>query len=63
MTEKVYLNATELQERWGISAQVFKTMKDGKKLPVSTVLHKATLYHMTDVLAFEKEKRNSPKHD
>ena len=66
MAEKVYLNATELQKRWGISAQVFAEMKKDKNLPVNTVLHKATLYHMTDIFAFEEKQRAdsaSAKHE
>lgn len=57
MANKIYLNATELQERWGISAQVFATMKKASNVPTPTVLNKADLYHIDDVLAFEEAKK------
>lgn len=59
MTDKIYLNAKELQERWGISHNAFAEMKKAGNLPVDTVLHKATLYHMTDVVAFEQNQRQN----
>ncbi len=57
MADKVYLNATELRKRWGISAQVFATMKKDGKMPVDTVLNKATLFHINDIMAFEDQQR------
>ena len=57
MTDKIYLNAKELKERWGISDGAFHAMQKAGNLPVDTVLHKATLYHITDVIAFEERQR------
>jgi len=57
MANKVYLTAKELHKRWGITAQTFATMKRNDNVPVTTVLNRADLYHIDDVLAFEDKKR------
>ncbi len=57
MAEKVYLNAKELKERWGISDALFNEMRKAENLPVETVLHKATLFHICDINAFEAERK------
>ena len=57
MVDKIYLNAKELKERWGISDGAFHAMQKANNLPVDTVLNKATLYHIDDVVKFENAKK------
>ncbi len=59
MIDKIYLNAKELKERWGISDGAFHAMQKAGNLPVDTILNKATLYHIDDVRAYEETKRNA----
>lgn len=56
MADKIYLTATDLQERWGVSAHVFGAMKKNGNLPPETVLNKASLYHIDSVVKFETDK-------
>lgn len=57
MADKIYYNATELQERWDISADIFGKMKKAGNLPRVSVLNIADKYHVDDVVAFEEAKK------
>ncbi len=60
MTATVYFTAKELQERWNLSASTFRKMRLADNLPVASVLNDASVYHIDNILAFEKEMETAP---
>lgn len=60
MSDKIYYTAKELQDRWGISAGTFATKKRNNDIPTVTKLHKSPLFHIDDIVEYEKSKRDQP---